>query len=332
MKVAARVAATLALALPSVPARAQDLPCRLDGRLLPAARAALLAPPPPAATVRTLTEDASLRAPEVLTWRADGGDASARLEGLRRWIETRAPRTVSRCAVVADPQRTAAALVPRLAEVIDEPASGLARRWRVALPAGATTPQLVVAPDDGPISRRDIDAAGGVSATLAGGATLQVVLSMDGDPQVWARWREGPADPRSAPQVEDAMGVHRAVEGVRRRAGCAGLRPDPLAAMLAARRARVQAETRRLAHVVEGQGPVEALAQSSVRAGVLAEVMGRGPTLSDALGAVLGSPSHREQLEAAELRAIGVGTAAAEGQVYLVILMTDGTALTEGAR
>jgi uncharacterized protein YkwD len=307
-------------------AHAQDLPCRLDGRLLPAARAAMELPPPPAATIRALTEGASMRAPEVLTWRADGGDAATRLARLRAWITSRAPDASPRCAVIHGASQTVAALVPRLAEVqtTTDPA-----RWCVALPAGVSRPQLVVAPDDGAISRVDLGDDGCVAAPEITAGTVQITLARQGDPQVWARWRVGPPAAWENPAVADEIGVRRAIADLRARAGRGVVRPDPLAAMLASRRAATLAAARRVAHVVDDQGPLAVWTDARVQTGLVVEVVGRGPTLRDALGALLMSPSHRERLEETGARLVGVGTARADGQVYLVVLLTDGAALRD---
>ncbi|MFO0628174.1 MAG: hypothetical protein U0325_21555 [Polyangiales bacterium] len=322
MSVVARRVVVVAFTL-GARAAAQDLPCRLDGRLLPAARAAMETPPPTAATVRALTEGASMRAPEVLTWRAEGGDAALRRARLHAWIRSRAPDGVPRCAVVHGDAQTAAALVPRLAElqITADPA-----RWCVALPAEASTPQLVVAPDDGPIRRVDLGADGCAPAPVLTAATLQVTLVRAGDPQVWARWRVGPPAAWEHPAVADDLGVRRAVNDLRARARRGALRPDPLAAMLAGRRAQTLAASRRVAHVIDDEGPLNVWRDAQVQAGFVAEVVARGPTLRDALGALLTSPAHRERLEEAGARVIGVGAARADGQVYLVVLLTDGAA------
>lgn len=328
MSVVARWGVVVAFTLVARGVLAQDLPCRLDGRLLPAARAAMSSPPPAAAAVRALTEGASMRAPEVLTWRADGGDAETRLARLRAWITSRAPDASPRCAVVHGEAQTAAALVPRLVElqVMTDPA-----RWCVALPAGANAPQLVIAPDDGPISRVDLGGDGCVAAPEVTAGTVQVTLVRGGDPQVWARWRVGPPAAWEHPVVGDEIGVRRAVMALRARAGRGSLRPDPLAAMLASRRAATLAASRRVAHVVDDQGPLAVWTDAHVQAGIVVEVVGRGPTLSDALGALLASPAHRERLEEAGARVLGVGAARADGQVYLVVLLTDGAALRDAA-
>jgi hypothetical protein len=68
---------------------------------------------------------------------------------------------------------------------------------------------------------------------------------------------------------------------------------------------------------------------AQVQAGIVVEVVGRGPTLGDALGALLASPAHRERLEENGARVVGVGAARADGQVYLVVLLTDGAALRD---
>jgi hypothetical protein len=47
------------------------------------------------------------------------------------------------------------------------------------------------------------------------------------------------------------------------------------------------------------------------------------------LGALLASPAHRERLEENGARVVGVGAARADGQVYLVVLLTDGAALRD---
>ncbi len=326
MSVVARRVVVLAFTLWARGVGAQDLPCRLDGRLLPAARAAMQVPPPSAATIRELTEGASMRAPEVLTWRADGGDADTRLARLRAWISSRAPDASPRCAVVHGEAQTAAALVPRLAELqVTAPPA----RWCVALPAGASTPQLVVAPDDGAISRVDLGSDGCVAAPELTAGTLQITLFRQGDPQVWARWRVGPPAAWENPAVGDEIGVRQAVNALRARAGRGALRPDPLAAMLASRRASTLAAARRVAHVVDDQGPLAVWTAAQVQAGIVVEVVGRGPTLRDALGALLTSPAHRERLEEVGARVMGVGAARAEGQVYLVVLLTDGAALRD---
>ncbi len=132
--------------------------------------------------------------------------------------------------------------------------------------------------------------------------------------------------------MHDEIGVRAAINGLRRRARVDSLRPDPLAASMATQRARGLADARRVAHVIDTEGPVEALQRAQVRAGVIVEVIARGPTLSDAGGALLSSPTHRARLEEPSPRVIGVGSARADGQVYVVALLTDGTSLTAGAR
>ncbi|MEZ4392377.1 MAG: CAP domain-containing protein [Polyangiales bacterium] len=303
-------------------ARADELPCRLDGRLLPAARAASLDAAPDATALRALTEAAHMRAPEVLSWRASGGDVAARDARLRAWITSRAPSPGSpRCAVVIDGEVTAAALVPRLAEVVDEPAEGGRSVWRAALPAGAASPQLVVAPDRGRIARVAVDAEGRARVRVEGGATVQLVLERAGDPQVWARWRVGPSAQEPAPHVEDDVHVRREVNLLRARAGVSALRADPFAASIARDRAREMARSRRVAHVIEGEDPVDSLARAGLRAGTVVELVGRAPTLAGAFTAIFTSPTHRERLEEPSVDALGVGTARADAQVYLVVIL-----------
>lgn len=305
-------------------ARADELPCRLDGRLLPAARAASLDAPPDATTLRALTEAAAMRAPEVLSWRASGGDVGDREARLRAWVASRAPASGSpRCAVVIDGEVTAAALVPRLAEVVDEPAEGGRSAWRAALPAGAVSPQLVVAPDQGRIARVAVDAEGRARAEVEGGATVQLVLERGGDPQVWARWRVGAGAPERVPRVEDDVHVRREVNLLRARAGVSPLRADLFAASIARDRARVMARTRRVAHVIEGGDPVETLARAGLRAGTVVELVGRAPTLAGAFAAIFTSPTHRERLEEPSVDALGIGTARADAQVYLVVILVS---------
>lgn len=306
---------------------AQELPCRLDGRLLPAARAVSAEVRSDALTLRALTEAASMRAPEVLSWRAVGGDPALRAERLREWIASRAPAENSpRCAVVVDGEVTAAALVPRLAEVQSEP-RGERAVWRVALPYGASSPQLVIAPDRARIRRVDLDAEGGAVGAIEGPASVQVVLERGGDPQVWARWRVGTQDEERVPSVEDDVQVRREVNLLRRRAEVASLRADPFAAAIARERAMAMAGLRRVAHRVNGIDPVESLARAGLRAGAVVELVGRAPTLAGAYAAIVTSPTHRERLEEPTVDAIGVGTARADDQVYLVVLLLAGPSL-----
>lgn len=312
---------------------ADELPCRLDGRLLPAARAASLDVAPDATALRALTEGAAMRAPEVLSWRASGGDVTARDARLRDWIASRAPSSGSpRCAVVIDGEVTAAALVPRLAEVVDEAAEGGRSVWRAALPAGAASPQLVVAPDRGRIVRVGVDVEGRARAVVEGGATVQLVLERGGDPQVWARWRVGADAQERVPAVEDDVHVRREVNLLRARAGVSALRVDLFAASVARDRARVMARTRRVAHVIEGGDPVETLARAGLRTGTVVELVGRAPTLAGAFAAIFTSPTHRERLEEPSVDAIGIGTARADAQVYLVVILASGPSLGEAMR
>jgi uncharacterized protein YkwD len=293
--------------------------------LIPAARALLReGPAPDADALRAATEAASLRAPEVLAWRADGGDAASQEARLWAWVRSRAPSPETpRCAVLREGVRLVAALVPRASEVTDLAPEGGMHAWRVALPVGATEPAVLIALDDGPVQRVAIDAEGRAAARVPSDATLQVVLSRGGDPQVWARWRVGAGRAAEETSVQQPEEVLRAVNALRARVGFASLRQDPLLALVARGYADELAAARRLAHVIDGVDPAARLAQAGLRADVVAEDIARAPTLDGAWRSLLGSPAHRGNLVEARVDAAGVGVARADGQVYLVVLLAS---------
>lgn len=305
--------------------RAEAPPCRLDGRLLPAARAVLDARlPVDAEALRAMTEGASLRAPEVLSWRAEGGDPALREARMHAWIRSRAPAGEgARCAVVTDGARAAVALVPRAAEVIDLPAREGARGWQVALPAGASDAALLVARGDAAVERVAIDAEGRAAARVEGAATMQVVLSREGDVGVWARWSIGPGAEGATEPVRSPRDVVRAINALRARASVAALRADPLLASVASAFAARLASSRQVAHRVDGLDATGRMARAGLRADVVAEDVSRSPTLDGAWVALTRSPSHRANLVEARVDAVGVGLAEADGQVYLVVLMAS---------
>lgn len=327
------LAAALSLGLVAKSAAAQEVPCRLDGRLLPAARAILASSGPvDAEALRAMTEDAGLRAPEVLSWRAEGGDPARRDEAMRAWVRSRAPEAEgARCVALRDALRAAVALVPRVAEVLDRDAPEGVRAWQVLLPAGATDAAVLVAQGDGAALRVPIDAEGRASAQVAGDATLQVVLTRAGDVAAWARWRVGARTPEAAEDVRSSREVMRAINVLRARASVSPLRADPLLAAVAGAYAAELAARRQVAHVVEGVDARGRMARAGLRAEVVAEDVARAPTLDGAWRALTRSPAHRTNLIEARVDAVGVGVAGADGQVYLVVLMASRPGLTGAA-
>lgn len=319
------LALALSLLLRAGVSAAEAPPCRLDGRLLPAARAVLDAEVPVDAEVlRAMTEGASLRAPEVLSWRAAGGDPALREERMNAWIRSRAPDAQgARCAVVTDGARAGVALVPRAAEVIERTADDGALRWQVALPAGATDAAVLIAREGGAVERVTLDEAGRAAARVEGAATLQVVLSRAGDPQVWARWTRGAPLTDTAEPVLAARDVVRAINALRARAGVTALRADLLLARVASSYAETLAAARQVAHVMEGGDATARMARAGLRADLVAEDLSRAPTLDGAFSALTRSPTHRTNLVEARVDAVGVGVADADGQVYLVVLMAS---------
>lgn len=315
----------LSLLLRAGPLRAEAPPCRLDGRLLPAARAVLDAEfPVDAEALRAMTEGASLRAPEVLSWRAEGGDPALREARMHAWIRSRAPvGEGARCAVVTDGARAAVALVPRAVEVVDLPPREGARAWQVALPAGASDAALLIARGDAAVERVTLDGEGRASARVEGAATMQVVLSRAGDVAVWARWSTGAAAEAATEPVRSPRDVVHAINTLRARASVAALRADPLLASVATSFAARLASSRRVAHAVDGLDATGRMARAGLRADVVAEDVSRSPTLDGAWVALTRSPSHRANLVEARVDAVGVGLAEADGQIYLVVLMAS---------
>lgn len=311
----------LMMVIGSAPVRAQEFGCRSDGRLLPAARAVLGDARVSAETLRALTEAASLRAPDVLSWRAEGGDPELRLAQLRAWVASRSLASESpRCAVVSTGGSMAMALVPRAAEVIALPAEPGHRAWLVALPSAAENPVLLAAPDHGPVVRHPINAEGIAGLRIEGAATMQVVLVRAGEPQVWARWREGTPRAESVVPMSSAADVLHAVNAMRVHEGRTVLRGDPLLVRAAEGYAVTLAQARRVAHTVDGD-PSGRLARMGIRADVVGEVIARAPTLVGAFDALHASPSHREVLLDTRIDAMGTAIAVAEGQRYLVVMV-----------
>lgn len=303
--------------------------CARDARLDSAAARALADPSGfDAQALREEAWTAGLRAPSVYALVLRGGDPVSTGDAVARWLAGHAlSPSLSRCAFAVGGDNTAVALAPRVVEVTDAPARDGLRAWRIARPDGATDLALIAVSQRGAVLRARADEAGVASLAITPGEawTLQAVATFSWGPSPVATWVEG--DVLRAPDRDDRFDswgprqVYAAVNAMRRDAGVAPLRRDPLLDEIATRHARHLATRGVIAHApVEGVTPVERLREAGVTAERVAENLARGRTLAEAHQRLARSPSHRANLLDAELDAMGFGVARREGVIYLVEL------------
>lgn len=302
--------------------------CRPDGRLLPAARAALDPTAPTDDAQRARTEAAGMFAPTVQTVvlpSADPVALAAAIDGARH------PALLPRCALATDGRRVALALAPRVVEVLSERAHG-ALTIRAALPQFVSAPQLAVTDRDGAVTVFALDAAGSVTLPVAVvPATIQVIATLADGPIPLATWHPTPASPAARDVLTDARDLLGAINRERARAGAAPLRRDPLLDGVAAGHARNLAARGVIAHrPTPDDGPIERLERAHVVAERVAENLARAQTLTDAHARWMGSPSHRANVLDPALDALGVGVAARDGELYVVELFATHPTLTAG--
>ncbi len=323
----ASLAATTACADPVADALAAR--CSRDGRLDGAAARALADPSGfDAQALRDAAWTAGLRAPSVYALVLRGGDAASTGDAVARWLAGHAHTpSLSRCALAVNGDTTVVALAPRVVEVTDAPARDGQRAWHIARPDGASEVALVAVSPRGAVLRAQVDAAGIASLAVDPSEpwTLQAVATFASGPSPVATWVEGYA--RGVSERDDATEawslrqVFGAINGLRRGAGVATLRRDPLLDEIAMRHAEHLAARGVIAHSpTEGVSPVERLREAGVTADRVAENLARGRTLAEAHRRLTRSPSHRANLLDEGLDAMGFGVARLEGVIYLVEL------------
>ena len=326
----------LALTLTLLAATAHAVPpgdaladrCRPDGRLLPAARAALAALVVDPDAQRALTEAAGMFAPTVYTTVLPTQDPVALAAALER---ARHPALLPRCAIATDGTRVALAVAPRLVEVLSAYDRGVLT-VRAALPQSVTDPQLAVTDRDGAVTVFAFDDAASVTlpATLVP-ATLQVIATLAGGPIPLATWHPAPVARAPQDTLVDGRDLLAAINRERRRAGAPPLRRDPLLDAVAAAHARNLAARGVIAHEpTPGDGPIERMERARLTAGRVAENLARAQSLTDAHARWMASPSHRANVLHPALDALGLGVATRDGELYVVELFATHPSLGGG--
>jgi len=302
--------------------------CRPDGRLLPAARAALDREAPDADALRARTEAAGMFAPAVHTLVLPSATPEALAAAIER---VRHPTLLPRCALATDGSRVALALAPRVVEVLSERSHGVLT-VRAALPWFVSDARLAVTDASGAVSVFAFDAAASVSlpSTLSP-ATLQVVATLGDGPIPLATWHPAPSRPSARDALTDARDLLRAINRERALSGAPALRGDPLLDRVAAAHARNLAAREVIAHrPTPDDGPIERLERAQLRAERVAENLARAQTLTDAHARWMASPSHRANALDPALDALGIGVAARDGELYVVALFATHPALNAG--
>lgn len=310
------------------PGEAVAAHCRPDGRLLPAARAALAATEPSADDLRARTEAAGLFAPTVQTVVFSSADPAALAAAVER---TRHPALLPRCAIARDGERVALAIAPRVIEVATERVHG-ALTVRAWLPPTARDARLAATGEDGAVTVLPFDARGEalLPVTLSP-STLQVLATLDDGPVPLATWHPAPTTLSPAERLLDGRDLLAAINRERARQGAGALRRDPLLDRIADAHARNLAARGVIAHrPTPDDGPVERLARARVGAERVAENLARAQTLTDAHARWMASPSHRANVLDPALDALGLGVATREGELYVVELFATHPTLSAG--
>jgi len=319
--------------------------CTVDRAMLPATRAALDDPRAfEAATLRALTEREGLPAPAVhaVVLRANDPEALARAVG--GWLDGRAVSpALSRCAWSRQDDLVAVALAPRVVTFERTPGDGPAtRRWRFMIPAGVSRPRVVITAPDGRVREVEVSAEGVAQGALNTTGTHVVQLMAEGatGPSPFALWHEdvsGSVGARPSSTQAGSMSASAqvlvALNVLRREAGLAPLRRDPLLDRVASEYAQRIAAERAVAHTPSpGDSPVERLAGAHITAERVAENIARAPELALAHTRLVASPAHRANILDASLDAVGFGVTRSSGSVYLVELFAARPSLRADAR
>jgi uncharacterized protein YkwD len=302
--------------------------CRPDGRLLPAARAALTAPVADPDAQRALTEAAGMFAPTVYSTVLPTTDPAALAAAIER---ARHPSLLPRCAVATDGTRLALAIAPRVVEVLTARRDGVLT-VRAALPQFVSGGQLAVTDVDGAVTTFALDETGAATlpATLVP-ATLQVIGTVGGGPVPLATWHPAEPAPARRDTVVDARDLLSAINRARASAGAPALRRDPMLDRVASAHARNLAGRGVVAHEpTPGDGPIERMVAAHLTAQRVAENVARAQTLTDAHARWMASPSHRANVLDPALDALGVGVAAGGGELYVVELFAAHPTLGDG--
>lgn len=302
--------------------------CRPDGRLLPAARAALAAEAPTPDAQRARTEAAGMFAPTVHTVVLPSADPAAITAAVER---ARHPALLPRCAIATDGTRVAVAIAPRVVEVLTSHAHG-ATTIRAALPQAVTDARLAATDRDGAVTVLPFDATGSVLLPVRlSPATLQVIATLGDGPVPLATWHPAPVAPTPAETLTDGRDLLAAINRERARLGAPALRRDPLLDRVAVAHARNLAGRGVLAHrPTPEDGPVERLQRARVGAERVAENLARAQTLTDAHARWMASPSHRANVLDPALDTLGLGVATREGELYVVELFATHPTLSAG--
>ncbi len=302
--------------------------CRPDGRLLPAAHAALAAEAPTPDEQRARTEAAGMFAPTVHTVVLPTNDPVALAAAIDR---SRHATLLPRCAVATDGTRVALAIAPRVVEVLTSRDHG-ALTVRAALPQSVTDARLAATNADGAVTVLPFDATGSVLLPVSlSPATLQVIATLGDGPVPLATWHPAPTALAPAEMLTDGRDLLAAINRERSRLGASALRRDPLLDRVAAAHARNLASRGVLVHrPTPDDGPVERLARARVGAERVAENLARAQTLTDAHARWMASPSHRANVLDPALDTLGLGVATREGELYVVELFATHPTLSAG--
>lgn len=290
--------------------------CVVEPRLVAAASAALEAEADTDSLRRT-AQEAGVAAPSLRVWR---GPVAEAVTALGVWI-AHDPRTRvgDRCAAARRGAMAAVVHAPQVVELRRDAGGAITH---AALPTTARHAQLAVLTTDGRVWVRRLGADGAMPAPLPAAGTFQIVATLPEGPTPLALWTVGEVAPLAVDtSVTHGAAMIQQLNALRRVAGQAPLRADPLLARFAQQRAVALAAWGAPAHAT---APDDDPLQRLARAGLTAEMLGENVALARSLpyahARLLASPSHRATALDARLDAVGVGVAPHGDGVAVVVV------------